>query len=238
MSFQFTHPGKGATVHGLQVSLNSYVSIHAPWEGCDFIPRGGAHQGAVSIHAPWEGCDQPLVATSWQGQCFNSRTPGGVRPCAWYRLSQGTSFQFTHPGRGATDSLARRVGRARVSIHAPREGCDSSTSPVSSYPSRFNSRTPGGVRRATRPEHHIISIIVSIHAPREGCDVAMSYTIYPIKSFNSRTPGGVRLSASPFSYAIINSFNSRTPGGVRHRELVATYLDVMFQFTHPGRGAT
>ena len=36
-----------------------------------------------------------------------------------------------------------------VSIHAPREGCDSSTSPVSSYPSRFNSRTPGGVRLTT-----------------------------------------------------------------------------------------
>ena len=35
--FQFTHPGKGAT-GALRSSLQaSPVSIHAPWEGCDFI---------------------------------------------------------------------------------------------------------------------------------------------------------------------------------------------------------
>ena len=34
------------------------------------------------------------------------------------------------------------------------------------------------------------------------------------------------------------SFNSRTPGGVRRMELLSTYIDSLFQFTHPGRGAT
>ena len=56
--FQFTHPGKGATL-GLRV---------------------GAHLEVVSIHAPWEGCDDleliPFVP-HWM-------------------------FQFTHPGKGAT----------------------------------------------------------------------------------------------------------------------------------------
>ena len=33
-------------------------------------------------------------------------------------------FQFTHPVRGATRRAAPRERRARVSIHAPREGCD------------------------------------------------------------------------------------------------------------------
>ena len=38
------------------------------------------------------------------------------------------SFQFTHPGRGATDAHLYELMPEEVSIHAPREGCDSSTS--------------------------------------------------------------------------------------------------------------
>ena len=34
------------------------------------------------------------------------------------------SFQFTHPGRGATTGAIRLVYVYLVSIHAPREGCD------------------------------------------------------------------------------------------------------------------
>ena len=34
-------------------------------------------------------------------------------------------FQFTHPGRGATIKAIKRIIEHDVSIHAPREGCDS-----------------------------------------------------------------------------------------------------------------
>ena len=34
-------------------------------------------------------------------------------------------FQFTHPGRGATLMCITSVVPDTVSIHAPREGCDS-----------------------------------------------------------------------------------------------------------------
>ena len=34
------------------------------------------------------------------------------------------------------------------------------------------------------------------------------------------------------------SFNSRTPGGVRQPSIVDTPRGAVFQFTHPGRGAT
>ena len=34
-------------------------------------------------------------------------------------------FQFTHPGRGATDNKRAQTRYLNVSIHAPREGCDS-----------------------------------------------------------------------------------------------------------------
>ena len=36
--FQFTHPGKGATLFEcLTFELYHLVSIHAPWEGCDSV---------------------------------------------------------------------------------------------------------------------------------------------------------------------------------------------------------
>ena len=38
--------------------------------------------------------------------------------------SGGMSFQSTHPVRGATDSKIVMRNMYRISIHAPREGCD------------------------------------------------------------------------------------------------------------------
>ena len=39
--FQFTHPGKGATSSAGAEGFPPRVSIHAPWEGCDFIISEG-----------------------------------------------------------------------------------------------------------------------------------------------------------------------------------------------------
>ena len=124
--FQFTHPGRGATASASARFFCTWVSIHAPREGCDkkFL------------------CHTLIIM-----RCFNSRTPGGVRledeyhhycehrvsihapreGCDYrfnpFRLL-AYQFQFTHPGRGAT-VLSSEVSQAdKVSIHAPREGCD------------------------------------------------------------------------------------------------------------------
>ena len=56
----------------------------------------------VSIHAPREGCDEAMA----EG------------------LHSSIKFQFTHPGRGATNCGFAEFGDLPVSIHAPREGCD------------------------------------------------------------------------------------------------------------------
>ena len=58
-------------------------------------------------------------------------------------------FQFTHPSRGATREDEQAIYEALVSIHAPREGCDSPIDGRRGSRSRFNSRTPGGVRQST-----------------------------------------------------------------------------------------
>ena len=148
------------------------VSIHAPREGCDGrnVPSQES-QETVSIHAPREGCDSSFNMPDNVRSGFNSRTPGGVRLHRGYCLFPSSEFQFTHPGRGATPRGAsdryeqlgfnsRTPGGVRrayvpphlqiaeVSIHAPREGCDSSTDTLCSLAR------------------------VSIHAPREGCDLS------------------------------------------------------------------
>ena len=102
MTFQSTHPVRGATAIHTGHTGVLLISIHAPREGCDverFLPVA-RHQ--ISIHAPREGCDTTR------------------------RLLSGGHLQFqsTHPVRGATSTdllMSRRIG---ISIHAPREGCD------------------------------------------------------------------------------------------------------------------
>ena len=56
------------------------------------------------------------------------------------------TFQFTHPGRGATEQQSNNKPTTTVSIHAPREGCDSIYMAGNELVKSFNSRTPGGVR--------------------------------------------------------------------------------------------
>ena len=169
-TFQFTHPGRGATTTAQRIVLShrcfnsrtpggvrhcpprrrsrSYlVSIHAPREGCDLTILLMMSDTLVSIHAPREGCDS------------------AVPP----RSGQKRKFQFTHPGRGATAERSWSIFSATVSIHAPREGCDLHCLFPRLCLSRFNSRTPGGVRQAQGKPRHLPSR-VSIHAPREGCD--------------------------------------------------------------------
>ena len=235
--FQFTHPGRGATLFSIQntIIIDSFnsrtpggvrhprnghakneqgVSIHAPREGCDWLScilcRSPTH---VSIHAPREGCDCGVLYLLTPSVGFNSRTPGGVRPGDCATPTALARFQFTHPGRGATLLEQNVKVIVVVSIHAPREGCDARSSARLPDTQSFNSRTPGGVRPISSEDRAITN------------------------RFNSRTPGGVRLrSGSRPTFPM--SFNSRTPGGVRQSGILNVVASSKFQFTHPGRGAT
>ena len=59
-----------------------------------------------------------------QHQHFNPRTPCGVRRGALHSRLNQLRFQSTHPVRGAT--RCKREDRCiyKISIHAPRAGCD------------------------------------------------------------------------------------------------------------------
>ena len=147
-----------------------------------------------------------------------------------------------------------------VSIHAPREGCDSIRKDVGNSLQSFNSRTPGGVRPSCFQRFLRLKRFQFTH-PGRGATSSATSAYTPTTSFNSRTPGGVRLIGRTTLLRREMGFNSRTPGGVRHLEvfawrgrqrvsihapregcdhkLVCTLCTVKtFQFTHPGRGAT
>ena len=145
--FQFTHPGKGATLY--RSALGGKRRFNSRTLGRvrlgDVAPV--VEVVVVSIHAPWEGCDCSRLCRYKVIGCFNSRTLGRVRlvrlarcqtivavsihapweGCDQRRLSVArlsTTFQFTHPGKGATPHLEVLIVVLLVSIHAPWEGCD------------------------------------------------------------------------------------------------------------------
>ena len=190
---------------------------------------------------------------------FQFTHPGrGATPSKRDTASTKSSFQFTHPGRGATQAglVARQT--LTVSIHAPREGCDIAILWASLPASRFNSRTPGGVRlnemleglgkvgfQFTHPGRgatyaksaYCVPSGVSIHAPREGCDKLIGRTTL-LRQVSIHAPREGCDNRSRFSDKPRVCFNSRTPGGVRRIFTSVSGWGEMFQFTHPGRGAT
>ena len=146
--FQFTHPGKGATVKKALSNTLMDVSIHAPWEGCDYWDRAisirvlgfnsrtlgrvrhqRAYQRACKLvfqfTHPGKGATYPKDSRAVYKGRFNSRTLGRVRRCYILSVSLHQLFQFTHPGKGATISNNFTTKVFIVSIHAPWEGCDS-----------------------------------------------------------------------------------------------------------------
>ena len=168
---------------------------------------------------------------------FNPRTPRGVRLAA-------DAPTPPHPC---------------ISIHAPREGCDTAIAASYTPLDLFQSTHPA--RGATCAEHcdrHPCGI--SIHAPREGCDVWAMVPSSMSTYFNPRTPRGVRRSDRPPERRnhIFQSthpargatgcsttttpsqtyFNPRTPRGVRHLACARHATHSIFQSTHPARGAT
>ena len=154
--FQSTHPARGATAPMLPDNTVRHISIHAPREGCDRVvciclyhlthdfnprtPRGvrpmlrmmrSSATRFQSTH-PARGATGGTCQRTPVRRYFNPRTPRGVRPTTVTSRPVLLVFQSTHPARGATvERFARRMWTS-ISIHAPREGCDTGPSTWSS----------------------------------------------------------------------------------------------------------
>ena len=189
----------------------------------------------VSIHAPREGYDSHLTESLVKKK-FQFTHPG--RGATQLVLLERCllSFQFTHPGRGATHVVLK--------LMLYREGFNSRTPGgvrlcfpvILSQASCFNSRTPGGVRQILK-DALFIHVKFQFTHPGRGATLGV-WGAFSRKRFQFTHPGR---GATWMDMSILGTppcFNSRTPGGVRQNTRHSTETYLKFQFTHPGRGAT
>ena len=126
------------------------ISIHAPREGSDVAGIEVRYLAdGISIHAPREGSD-PGTGTGCRRVChFYPRSPRGERPPAGRWTSRTPQFLSTLPARGATARMEFVLSCINISIHAPREGSDTSPPNFSQKIEVFLSTLPA--RGATLP---------------------------------------------------------------------------------------
>ena len=146
---------------------------------------------------------------------FNPRTPCGVRPKTTCGALWRALFQSTHPMRGAT----------QIVIRWDLEIID------------FNPRTPCGVRHQNDTEALAELIFQSTHPMRGATESALRKARQQ-NNFNPRTPCGVRPGAG--LYCIYDfSISIHAPhAGCDQRKWFSSSTKLLFQSTHPMRGAT
>ena len=124
--FQSTPPARGATLVIDQVWHRPDISLHAPREGGDHDFLSVRAADGISIHAPREGGDYARRQSGCTPQDFNPRPPRGGRRRNDREHYLDRKFQSTPPARGATQGSTAHRRYPAISIHAPREGGDSS----------------------------------------------------------------------------------------------------------------
>ena len=167
---------------------------------------------------------------------FQSTHPlrGATPPCPWSRRTARISIHA--PLAGCDYKYLTHDKLTDISIHAPLAGCDLNSHLIASRLCHFNPRTPCGVRqrsastcprrRSFQSTHPLRGATygvgngnypnaISIHAPLAGCDRLRRLRDLELVNFNPRTPCGVRLPVERPSQ-----------------------LSILFQSTHPLRGAT
>ena len=173
----------------------------------------------ISIHAPREGCDGWECCSLVYNYNFNPRTPRGVRPAPEVVRCLDSYFNPRTP-RGVRRGLYGSLHTCRkISIHAPREGCDTSVLGWSGGVSGFQSTHPArGATPTTTPNISIILTFQSTH-PARGATFPMAPKSFAACNFNPRTPRGVRRIRATSTRPSVSNFNPRTPRGVRQQTL-------------------
>ena len=146
-------------------------------------------------------------------------------------------FQSTHPVRGATLGVGLPDGVRRISIHAPREGCDHYPMPSIRFHYLFQSTHP--VRGATELDAGAVHCrAISIHAPREGCDSPISSRIPAHRPISIHAPREGCDRRRPRTRRGETIFQSTHPVRGATTDKPTPTPNKPFQSTHPVRGAT
>ena len=165
-----------------------HISIHAPREGGDCMPRWRtAAPASFQSTPPARGATDLLPAHALrQGISIHAPREGGD----WRRrrhVGVGKVFQSTPPARGATPpGAAQRVGQS-ISIHAPREGGDGVRDTRVHHARHFNPRPPRGGRPPRWPTY-CWEIVFQSTPPARGATGLGSKAQYVLHLFQSTPP--------------------------------------------------
>ena len=96
------HPIKDATHLINSPQLMTFISIHAPYKGCNGLFFQVFAKLSISIHAPYKGCNRTYLVV----------------------IKLIDKFQSMHPIKDATNYLPARISSFQISIHAPYKGCN------------------------------------------------------------------------------------------------------------------
>ena len=161
---------------------------------------------------------QRVCTISMGNRNFNPRTPRGVRHGGDCLNINDKLFQSTHPARGATHRHIQGRQYSKISIHAPREGCDSSGLTRCAISHVFQSTHPARGATVFWYQPHIPQFYFNPRTPR-GVRRMRFFPVTLSRYFNPRTPRGVRLVLSHLILQGAFDFNPRTPRGVRQQTL-------------------
>ena len=249
IQFQSTHSLRSATKVFRPVGGKNPVSIHALLAECDgniltwcswtngFQSTHSLRSATimrvatflfmrVSIHALLAECDKLSSSASAPINCFNPRTPCGVRRAVPSGQSSSMKFQSTHSLRSATSCQSERISTPGVSIHALLAECDRRPPYLSAPAPGFNPRTPCGVRLHYDALYLMHAGFQSTHSLRSATGQHRR-TGRNGRSFNPRTPCGVR--------QIIDAVQKLCPDVSIHA-LLAECDKIMINYIHQREG--
>ena len=126
-------------------------------------------------------------------------------------------FQSTHPARGATAGHVDVLGLNVISIHAPREGCDRSSSSVLSWRAEFQSTHPARGATAAAVGINAVCKFQSTHPARGATPFGRELQRWSI--FQSTHPARGATLRRRHGRLQDTDFNPRTPRGVRQQTL-------------------
>ena len=169
---------------------------------------------------------------------FNPRTPRGVRPMRPdFEYTFTTNFNPRTPRGVRPRPAVRRDSYPRISIHAPRVGCDALTPPRLSRFLNFNPRTPRGVRQRHRRLRGRCTLYFNPRTPRGVRPRAGMERLYG-KEFQSTHPawGATGRRQAALKRLSISIHAPRV--GCDSKLNGAFWTRALFQSTHPAWGAT
>ena len=167
---------------------------------------------------------------------FYPRSPRGERPSASLLSMLRLKFLSTLPARGATRRRQPDEGNQGISIHAPREGSDSSQNNVTVVQNIFLSTLPARGATDRCPDSYDWDMDFYPRSPRgerpsRGRRLSLHTDFYPRSPRGERHEGGSLMKA-------IKEFLSTLPARGATNSPGRTPVDTAFLSTLPARGAT